>query len=65
MRSNTHQQEQKKGCGYDVNRKHSLALSYFLQLSLRSNNSFKPKMFRGGDFCGSVYHNASPLRISA
>lgn len=32
---------------------------------LQPNNSFKLMSLRGADFCGSVYHNAAPLRATA
>ena len=32
---------------------------------LQPNKSFKLMSLRGADFCGSVYHNAAPLRATA
>ena len=32
---------------------------------LQPNQSFKLMSLRGADFCGSVYHNAAPLRATA
>ncbi len=32
---------------------------------VQPNNSFKLMSLRGADFCGSVYHNAAPLRATA
>ena len=44
----------------------SLGVGVQLQkLRLQPNKSFKLMSLRGADFCGSVYHNAAPLRATA